>query len=138
MFQNIFSFNGRIRRTEYGLTRIIVLTVYFLLIMTMREDEGFEALGLVYIPMLWILLAQGAKRCHDLGKSGWFQIIPFYGLWLLFESGNRYPNEYGYNPKFDPYEEMPYTNNTPPNNQTQEDGQSKINLTKNGPEAGSV
>ncbi|MEE9544269.1 MAG: DUF805 domain-containing protein [Rhodospirillales bacterium] len=39
----------------------------------------------------WTSLAVGAKRCHDRGRSGWFQLIsliPLIGsLWLLVELG---------------------------------------------------
>jgi uncharacterized membrane protein YhaH (DUF805 family) len=45
------------------------------------------------------MLAQGAKRCHDRGNSGIWQIIPFYGLWMLFADGDLGRNEYGANPK---------------------------------------
>jgi uncharacterized membrane protein YhaH (DUF805 family) len=54
---------------------------------------------LLFIPMLWFVWAQGAKRCHDLGRSGWWQLIPFYGLFLLFQDGDAGSNEYGENPK---------------------------------------
>jgi uncharacterized membrane protein YhaH (DUF805 family) len=51
------------------------------------------------LPLLWFYLAQGAKRCHDLGNSGWWQLIPFYGVFLLFQNSEPGVNKYGYNPK---------------------------------------
>ncbi len=54
---------------------------------------------LVAIPGYWFIFAQGAKRCHDRGNSGWYQIIPFYGLWMLFADSEIGKNEYGLNPK---------------------------------------
>jgi uncharacterized membrane protein YhaH (DUF805 family) len=49
--------------------------------------------------MIWFLWAQNAKRCHDRGNSGWYQLIPFYFLVLLFGDGEEGENEYGDNPK---------------------------------------
>ena len=51
------------------------------------------------VPYFWFIWAQGAKRCHDRGNSGWYQIIPFYGLWMLFAEGEIGTNEYGNSPK---------------------------------------
>ncbi len=47
-------------------------------------------------------LAQGAKRCHDVGMSGWFQVIPFFPLYLIFAEGEKEDNQYGSNPKANP------------------------------------
>lgn len=105
MFKTPFSFNGRIRRTEYGLSFIIYFFIYFFIFLTLgfgnRYSSGFGSVSvlLLFIPLVWFLWAQGAKRCHDLGNSGWYQIIPFYVLWLLFQDGERGENEYGQNPK---------------------------------------
>ncbi len=70
--------------------------------MVENDDDNIMLLiliYLVYIPLIWFLIAQGAKRSHDRGNSGWYQIIPFYGLWLLFADSESGKNEYGLNPK---------------------------------------
>lgn len=103
MFRNLFSFNGRIRRTEFGISFIIYIVFYVGLRVFMNTFPDDQAiLGIIflcYIPLLWFLWSQGAKRCHDLNKSGWWQLIPFYVIVLIFQAGNLYPNEYGLNPK---------------------------------------
>jgi signal peptidase I len=40
-------------------------------------------------------ISQGAKRCHDLGVSGYWQLIPFYIAVLIFTKGDIHDNEYG-------------------------------------------
>lgn len=99
MFRNPFSFYGRIRRTEYGITFIIYWVCYVIIRLLMREGYQVALLGLV--PMLWFLWAQASKRCHDIGNSGWYQLIPFYFFWLLFQRGDRGENDYGDDPKQD-------------------------------------
>jgi uncharacterized membrane protein YhaH (DUF805 family) len=110
MFKNLFSFEGRIRRTEYGLSILLFYGYTFLagfiigfvgVFLGYTPTSGL-GLGLIYISLIpgyWVLLAQGAKRCHDRGNSGWYQIIPFYVLWMLFADSINGPNEYGPNPK---------------------------------------
>lgn len=96
MFQNVFSFNGRIRRTEYGLSLIGFYIGYFFALATASQYPIF---GLTLVPLIWIVLAQGVKRCHDRGNSGWWILIPYYGFWLLFADSEAGLNEYGENPK---------------------------------------
>ena len=102
MFKNPFSFKGRIRRTEYGLSFIIyAIPSSFLNVLAETDASGGFAIVafLFYIPLLWFIWAQGAKRCHDRNNSGIFQIIPFYFLWMLFAEGDLSDNEYGSDPK---------------------------------------
>lgn len=96
MFSAPFSFDGRIRRTEYGISFIIYIFSYAL-IAAIAKSSSF--LFIAFIPLLWFLWAQGAKRCHDRGNSGWYQIIPFYVFWMLFAEGDSNNNEYGNSPK---------------------------------------
>ena len=68
MFKNPFSFDGRIRRTEYGISFIIFILVTAIL-GSVAESNGI--LDLLYIPLYWFTWAQGAKRCNELGHNGW-------------------------------------------------------------------
>lgn len=99
MFKNPFSFNGRIRRLEYGISYLIYVIVYFPIIFAIETNPEMAYLLFIMLPLIWFLLAQGAKRCHDRDNSGWYQIIPFYGFWMLFADGFPGKNQYGLNPK---------------------------------------
>ena len=94
MFSNVFSLSGRIRRLEYGISYLAYYFIYFLYL---QSYSTFMAL--VFLLSTYVIIAQGAKRCHDRGNSGWFQLIPFYFLWLIFGDGQEGTNEYGPNPK---------------------------------------
>jgi uncharacterized membrane protein YhaH (DUF805 family) len=98
MFKNPFSFTGRIRRTEYGISYIIWAIIYSIIYITLTTNY-IEYFFLLYVPLYWFIFAQGAKRCHDRGNSGWYQFIPFYVLWLLFAEGDSGENDYGTDPK---------------------------------------
>ncbi len=119
MFNNPFSFDGRIRRTEYGLSMILYFVAYAILFAVVASDRDFSILFIAMIPMLWFLWAQGAKRCHDLGNSGWWQLIPLYPLWLLFQEGQIVANQYGENPKG-----INLNSNNPNNNSNNQTGYS--------------
>lgn len=103
MFKRPFSFEGRIRRTEYGISFIIYFIWYMVINVIMNTSNPSPGASvfvlLSFIPMIWLIWAQGAKRCHDRGNSGWYQLIPFYFLVLLFGDGDEGDNEYGDNPK---------------------------------------
>jgi uncharacterized membrane protein YhaH (DUF805 family) len=104
MFKNPFSFSGRVRRTEYVLSLLIYviaggLAQFFTQSASQDEEQGNLLFFFLFFPILWFMIAQGAKRCHDRGNTGWFQLIPFYGLWMLFADSEIGTNKYGANPK---------------------------------------
>tara|TARA_B110000459_G_scaffold179685_1_gene205868 strand:- start:986 stop:1153 length:168 start_codon:yes stop_codon:yes gene_type:complete len=44
-------------------------------------------------------IAVAVRRMHDVGKSGWFILIPIYNIILAFTDGDSGDNKYGPNPK---------------------------------------
>lgn len=96
MFSQMLSTNGRIRRLEYVIssTLLAVLISYLMDWVAVSESRSY-----VLLPIYFLLWVQGAKRCHDLNKPAWYQLIPLYFFALLFQSGDPMENKYGYPPK---------------------------------------
>jgi uncharacterized membrane protein YhaH (DUF805 family) len=104
IFERPFSFNGRISRSEFAISLIIYLVAYYVFALMLLSSKSNMILSIItslciIALILWFFWAQAAKRCHDLGNSGWWQLIPFYVFWLLFQEGQAGQNEYGENPK---------------------------------------
>ena len=101
---SIFSFNGRIQRVDYLLTTAVVID---LLLVINRSLDTAKIPSLLMLPVAivlgWLGLAAAVKRCHDLGQSGFYVLIPLYGLWLIFPDGTPGENEYGPNQKEGPH-----------------------------------
>lgn len=106
-YHSVWSFNGRVGRLSYfaalfGGLFAFFFPIIFLRIIGVDVDTAFNSpiiifcYAIFYIAYWYISLTVGAKRCHDLGHSGWFQLIPFYGFVMLFSSGDGDDNEYGY------------------------------------------
>jgi uncharacterized membrane protein YhaH (DUF805 family) len=102
MFSSPFSFKGKISRKEFQLSiayvivaRILVNMFFLTISLTktrLSENIIFVFIGLIFAILIWFILAQGAKRCHDLGKSAWNQFNPFFILLLVFERGKDVEN----------------------------------------------
>lgn len=113
MFKAPFSFNGRIRRLEYGLSFIVSYIISLLLygssVVSLLSGEfglGVLISIIVFIAAIWFNLAQGVKRLHDLNKNGLLILIcciPIIGilfsLYMIFVPGTTGSNDYGEDPK---------------------------------------
>jgi serine/threonine protein kinase len=91
--QNYAVFKGRARRKEYWYY-ILFYNVFSILFMILPPLSILYFLGLI-VPTL----AVGVRRMHDVGKSGWYLLIPIYGLILTFTEGDKGSNAYGADPK---------------------------------------
>ena len=57
---------------------------------------GSSALMYLFIVPLWLpQLAVGIRRMHDVGRSGWFILVPIYNLILACTESNSGTNKYG-------------------------------------------
>ena len=83
---NFVNFEGRASRSEYWWFFLFYLIVYFAAIgIDVALGLGFVSL-LVSLALLAPSLSVGARRLHDIGKSGWLQllyIIPIIGLLVM-------------------------------------------------------
>lgn len=94
VWQNFANFDGRARRSEYWmfvLFNVIISTVLQLI---------FIKLYFIYaLAILIPALSCGIRRMHDVGKSGWYILIPIYNFILAVTEGDTGSNEYGEDPK---------------------------------------
>ncbi|MCK7591462.1 DUF805 domain-containing protein [Subsaxibacter sp. CAU 1640] len=103
---NYANFSGRARRQEYWMfflfNTIFIYAGIFLLGMVAVAIESPFILFLAYIYMFGVMipsLAVGVRRMHDVGKSGWYLLIPIYSFILAVTEGERRANQYGPDPK---------------------------------------
>lgn len=94
-------FSGRASRAEYWYFVLINFVVSFLIgfisrLVGLADSSGQSILSNIYsLAVLVPSIAVGVRRLHDVGKSGWFLLIPFYNLYLLIIAGTAGDNKYG-------------------------------------------
>lgn len=106
VLRNYAVFTGRARRKEYWNFVLFnflnsVLTSYMdLTFGTYNPETGIGYLNLAYgLAVLIPGIAVAVRRMHDVGKSGWYMLIPIYNLVLALTPGEAGPNAYGPDPK---------------------------------------
>jgi uncharacterized membrane protein YhaH (DUF805 family) len=99
-------FSGRARRKEFWM----FVLFNFIIAVVLSVVDGFIGIpilgGIYTLAVLIPSIAVGARRFHDIGKSGWWQLIgliPFIGVLILIiffvMDSNPGDNKYGPNPK---------------------------------------
>lgn len=98
-------FNGRARRKEYWmffLFNIIVALVggFVSGFIQVAFHIDMSSMSTIYsLAVLIPSIAVGVRRMHDLGRSGWWIIVPVVNLVFLFLDSQPGENAYGPNPK---------------------------------------
>ena len=99
VFDKYRTYTGRARRKEfwhfYLFVGIILFGSYLLDRLTNNFDLAALIIGVVLTPMMSV----ATRRMHDVGKSGWFLLIPIYNLILACSPGTKGDNKFGPDPK---------------------------------------
>lgn len=92
-------FNGRARRKEYWYFFLFNM-IFSISLAVIEGAAGIPFLSNIYsLAVLVPSIAVGVRRMHDVGKSGWYILIPIYNIVLACTEGDRGDNEYGPDPK---------------------------------------
>ena len=98
VLQNYATFKGRASRSEHWY--FVLFNIIFSIVLSYVS-------GVVNLPILYTIyslallipsIAVAVRRMHDVGKSGWFILIPIYDLILACTEGVKGENEYGTEP----------------------------------------
>ena len=99
VLQNYATFSGRARRSEYWYFVLfnVIISIGFSFVSSLMQ---FPLLSSIYsLAVIIPSIAVAVRRMHDVGKSGWFLLIPIYNLILACTDGVKGDNEYGSDPK---------------------------------------
>lgn len=95
----LFSFDGNIGRRLFWIITLIILglnaEIGHIFSHFNENNPMTISLGSIsilwFILVVWIMLAIQVKRCHDIGKSGWWvtiNLIPIFGtIWMIIQCG---------------------------------------------------
>jgi uncharacterized membrane protein YhaH (DUF805 family) len=102
-YKKFFDFSGRASRSEYWWFQLYYTIIY--LLMFMFEGDLSLLLAILVIVNIIPAVACGARRIHDINKSGWWiallsvPIVGLYILFLLISEGSKGKNRFGAKPK---------------------------------------
>ena len=99
------NFRGRARRKEYGMFLLfhMIFTYGTVFISATLKLPALMIVVVIYVLATLIPgVAVAVRRMHDIGKSGWYILIPFYYLYLVCLDSEFEDNPYGPHPKRTP------------------------------------
>ena len=104
-FKKYAEFSGRATRTQYWMFILFFMIIYFVLAL-IDVFVGTMVLAFIFNVAVFLpSIAIAARRLHDTGRTGWWQLIvliPLIGaivLIVFFVQDSVEDNEYGPNPK---------------------------------------
>ena len=100
-FRNYTNFSGRTTRKDYWMFALFYLIFSFVAgfmdgLFGLAGLSGYGPIGGIFLLVMLIpALAVQIRRNHDANKSGWWVLMPFYNLYLLFVPTHPEENDWG-------------------------------------------
>ena len=82
-------FRGRSNKLQYNSFLLFFLVINFFV--TFVNPKGILVNNIIMAALTVPLIAAEIRRAHDVGKSGWWILVPFFSLYLMFK--NSVPEE---------------------------------------------
>lgn len=100
-FRNFANFNGRATRTQYWMFILFYMLIYIGLSVIDVLLGTIVLAGIFSLVMLIPAISYATRRLHDIGRTGWWQLIaliPLIGaivLLIFLVQKSQGPNQYG-------------------------------------------
>ena len=88
-------FNGRADRSEFWWYMLCYFILSIIVNILVRITGLAIISTLVSLALLLPSIGVGIRRMHDIGKCGWFILIPLYNLYLWAQPSQAAANQYG-------------------------------------------
>ncbi|TDM00591.1 MAG: DUF805 domain-containing protein [Flavobacteriaceae bacterium] len=91
-------FKGRTDKKTFTNFYLLALSLNIIIQFIPEDNYLLLPFGIFLLVIFIPRLAVSWRRAHDVGRSGWYTLIPFYNIMLMFKDGDKGENEYGSDP----------------------------------------
>lgn len=99
-FCTTYTSNGRASRSEYWWSLFFCFVLILGVSAIFGEDGVVTKIISLIVKLMGLLI--GWRRIHDIGKSGWWFLVPVYNIWLLVQPSQLQENKFGKVPNTTP------------------------------------
>lgn len=93
------NFKGRTGRKAYWMF-ILVYVILSIVVSIVESILETTLISMIFsLVLLLPTLSIGVRRMHDVGKSGWFVLVPLYNLYLHIQPSEEGTNKWGDKPQ---------------------------------------
>lgn len=100
-WKNSFNYKGRLRRSAFWFYILFYFIFYIVISIVDAVLNAGGALVAIYtIASIFPNISTGIRRMHDIGRSGWWILLPIVNLIFFVQDSKPEINEYGPSPKY--------------------------------------